>query len=225
MSDYSDIVDRVLDYAGKTGEAPENIVKGTLDGVIDEINTELDSYTVANRKNDIPVAASAKTVTMPSGCQRIIELGLYDSSTDRIKIPYTEITESEFHARFRGTVTLSPISADGINEWFLLDDTAGKARKIRLVYPPSGSFTMMVRFFEHLTSTNVDRLEQQDILYQGCVSRLAKWFKDDHVKAGRLYLRGLNTLKGARRSLRRTISRQVHPQIAQHNATAAGLVE
>jgi len=224
MSDYGDIVKRVMNYAGKTGTADTKIVENTLDGVLDDINAEFDSYVVATRDNTVAVTAGDQTVTMPDTCKRIIELGRYDSALDMIRPPYIEVTEFEFNRRFRGITTISSISPTNINVWFPIDETAAGVREIRLVYPPDESFTMSVRFFEALSKTNMDRMELQELLYHGCVKNLGKWFKEDQALAYNTYNKEMTTLKGAVRTMNRAIPARVSPQIAQHNALGASLV-
>jgi len=219
-----DIVTQVLQYAGKT-VALDAIVRGRVFGVIDAINREMNNFTVASRKKDIAVAASAQEVTMPAVCKRIIELGRYDSATDRISTVYDEISEQEFHAVHSGETTLQPIDPTLVNQWCLLDNINTGAMQIRLVYPPSSAFTMEARFYEPLTDQNVDRLESKDILFNGAVARLGAWFPVDAGLAYRLYIEALDTLRASRRSIKRTIREHVRRDIAIHNAVAGSLVD
>jgi len=224
MSDYSDIVDWVLGYADKSGQADKKLVEGVLNGVINDINAQLHDYTMENRDKTIAVAANATEVTMPTTCSHVIELGRYDSGSDRMYPKYIEKSEAWFNSAFSGVSSISTAPPTNINYWFMLDDSALKVRKIRLVYPPTTSFTMVVRFYEKLSSANMDRLEVQDILRNGCVSRLGKWFKEDQGFALRKYEKQLEVMKQAVRSLKRSGVIHVRSDIAAHNAVASSLV-
>lgn len=224
MSVFSDMVDSILGYAGKSGPGPTKAAEEAVKRAIDRVNAEMQNFTVANRKKDIAVAAGAKTVTMISTVRKVIELGLYDSGTDRIKIPYTEITEQEFHQRLSGSQTISPCSLDSVNLWCMLDNYSDGKRVIRLVYPPSASFTMAVRFFEKLDENNMDRLEQTDVIFDRAITQLAEWFPGTVGMHLHSYDAGIQTMKANRRSMLNTIPTKTRKDIAAHNTMAAQFI-
>lgn len=225
MSTLNDIVDRVTRYAGKTGQEHKKDVRDAVLAVIDTVNSEMDNFTVANRDKTLSVAALAKTVEMPKTCRKIIELGKYDSGTDRISMPYEEISETQFHDEYAGSQTLASMDPINKNKWFLVDDTAGRARVIRLVFPPSLAFTMMARYFEKLTDQNIDRLERHDLLYDGTIGSLGEWFPRSAGLHLQKFERGLATLRATRRSIKRTSRRHVRPDIAAQNQLGAYLTD
>ena len=221
-----DIVTRVSLLANKTGAANEKTIRDTVVDVIDTINAEMQNFTIASRDKTISVTtANYKVITMPVRCRRIIELGRYDSTGDRINPVFEEITERQFHAMFSGSTTIATHAPLDGNLYCLIDDApTTRARQIRLVYPPSSSFTMEVRFFEQLTDQNVDRLESQGLLFSGTVARLGTWFPNDQALHFKLYEDGIELLKGNQRSLNHTIPEKVNRETAIHNIIAGSLV-
>jgi hypothetical protein len=224
MAFVDDVVQQVLDYAGKTGTAPSAIVRGRVIGVIDSINAAMRNYTLKSSDHSTTVSANAITVQLPKTCRQVIELGKYDAATDRIVSPYVEISEPLFHQRYAGIGAIGTADPAGYNEWFFVKDATDQSRVIRLVRPPSAGFTLMVTFFERLTDQNADRLEQRDLIYNGTIARLGAWFPVDFALAYRLYTEGIEMLKSSRRSLRRIIEAQNAPDIEQHNTLASWLV-
>ena len=224
MSTFGDVVDDLLTYAGKKGEENRSIVEGRIRGVINDLNTALSNYTVEGRVVDLSVAEGATVVTLDKEIRRVNQIGRYDSATERMQPPYHEITEREFNIRFGLVTTISAIAPTSVNEWFFVNELSDNERRIRLVYPPNAAFTMMVTHYEKLTEENVDRLELEDILANGGMARLAKWFPEDAGLAHRRYKDQLMELRSARRSIRRTVITHVRPDTASHNATAANLV-
>ena len=224
MSVFSDMVDSILGYADKSGAGPQKAAEQAVIRSIDRINAEMQNHTVASRDKTIAVTAAQQTVTLAVEARKIIELGLYDSGTDRIKVPYTEITEQQFHQIFRGAQTLPSCSLDSVNLWCLLDDNSTRQRVIRLVYPPSAAFTMEVRWYEKLDKENMDRLEQTDVIYDRAIMQLGSWFPNVLVVHMDSYRTGIEVLKANRRSMLTTIPVKTRPDIAAHNAVAGFLV-
>lgn len=224
MSTFDDIVSRITTLAAKTGTVNEKAAHDAVAGVIDDINAELSNHTIAARDTISVTTSTYKSIAMPARCRKIIELGYYDSGLSRMQVRYEEISEQEFNANYSGIVTLrsSNPSAE-VNLWFLLDNSADGTRNVRLVYPPSASFTMLVRYFEPLAVDNIDRLEQRDVLFNGAVLRLPGWFADVGISR-ELYLRGMDTMRSNRRSQKLTIRPKMNPVVMDHNAVGNYLV-
>jgi hypothetical protein len=211
--------------ANKTGQPNQEAAERAVKRTIMAINREMQSYVIASRDKTIAVAANATTVTLPTECRKVKELGRYDSGTDRIEPIYMEISERDFYERYSGVQTISAITPTDYQEWFFVDDTSQGAPKIRLVFPPNAAFTMMAPYFEKLTTLNADRLDDDDLIYNGAYARLPGWFPRDYFVMRQLFDAALDTMRAARRSIKRTVSIKTRADIAIHNAVGAYLTD
>ena len=225
MAAFADVVSSVMIQAGKSSATDKTEAERGLRRTIQAINRAMSNWVVASRDKSIAVTAGAKDVTLPTNARRIKDLGRYDSATDRISTAYVETTENSFNERYSGATTLQAIDPTNRNEWFFLDDTSAGALKVRLVYPPTVAFTMMITFYEKLTEQNCDKLDDDDLLYNGLVARLVGWFPAVAASHFHLYNEGLDELRAARRSSKRTIAEKMHPEIEAHNVLMAYLTQ
>jgi len=225
MSAVADIVTALMTDAGKTSTADKKYAEGAVRRTIQAINRAMNNWVVASRNSAISVAANAKTVTLPTDVRRVKDLGRYDSGTDRIDPLYGEISERDFHERYSGVSSLTAREPNQYNEWFFLDDASTGALKVRLVFPPSSAFTMMVTFYEKLTEVNADKLDDEDLIYNGSVGRMVGWFPKIAASYFYLYEQALDEMRASRRSSRRVISEKMNPRIESHNQIMSYLVD
>lgn len=229
MSYMDDLADEIRLMAGKaTGEA--NVVaRGALVDVISDINDRASSEVIKSRAQFTMTGGSYSPIEMPNNCRRIIELGEYDATTLRIKNPYIEKSEEEFHQLTAGE-TLSTLETD--QRYYMIVDRSSNSmstgNELRLqikVWPvPGSTLTGLVRFFVPLTEDNADRLGNRFMLKNGAIALLAEWFPKKAELNWKIYLDAVETYKRAHASTVRTGARQVPNNIIRHNAIMRGLV-
>ncbi len=231
MAAIDEVVNAVVLLAGKT-DAQKPTVKTILLGVIDHLNSELSSEVVQNRVKNLSLSASSPFVVLPSVCRRVIEIGEYDAATDRIKYPFEEINESDWHKEMAGEGALTPLPL-GSRYWFFVDrknvsgsgSTASYALQIRVWPQPETPITLACRFFEPLSESNIDRIENRGMLQSGTVARLAGWFSTDQRQLDwQIFNEGMASLKLRKNSINANVRRYQSPAERDQNALGAMLV-
>ena len=224
MAFVEDIANEIMGEAGKSGSTNKATAKRAVMAAIATINSRMDFEVFKDRKKDLSLTANATSLTIPGRIKTVIEIGGYDSSTDRIKVPWDESDEVSFHRETEGASSLSATEAGSKRFWFFLDMEADKDRQIRVFPPATGTTTVMVRFFEAIDDGNANRLPNVDLLRLGAKTQLAGWFPSSAGLDYRMFYDGIEQLKGTRPSTKRTTRKHQRPDIAAHNAAAADLV-
>lgn len=233
MSAITEIETAVLQLAGKT-DAQKATVHTTLLAVIDSINAELSAEVVKNRVENLSLSTSATNpyITLPDECRRVIEIGEYDSATDRIKYPWTEINERDWHLAMQGEGPLPPLDANS-RYWMFVDrknvtgggQSASNALQIRVWPQGSTAIPTACRFFEALKESNIDRLENRALLQSGTIARLAGWFPtDQRTLEWKIYNEGLASLKLRKNSINPVVRRYQSAAERDQNALGSYLV-
>lgn len=224
MADFSEIVDDVLVEAGKTtGPGPaKTLVEHVLKDVMDEVNDRMGSIVFKSRKT-VTVAASANLVEMPEDCTKIIEIGEYDSTNQRIKFIWDEISEQEYHERYEGTAVVGPTSEEG--RLYVVQDFNGDKGEMRIrpVPAPTSGLTVLVIFYGKLTQETMDRVSG-NLLKNGLKAHLSKWFERTFQAHNSAYYRAMDDLKRKHGTVNSPIRRRQSAYVRRANRMGARLV-
>lgn len=217
MSYFTDLRDEILAQANKTGDTNKDIVEGKLVGVIQNVNQQLDS-SVVKARDTVSVAALEKSTDMPAKCKRIIRMGKWDATNERIINPFTEISERQMENIYAGDSTIESDPDPWL--YHLLDDTSTGEKRVRILPPPSDSFTLGVRYFESLTKDNAHRLENDELLKNGAIAALSTWFPTAWQAALRLYGIQINDTRASWASINRQFRMRQNPKVRRRNRQA-----
>jgi hypothetical protein len=172
--------DRLLLLSGKEQDANAlATIKAEVLGVIDDLNERFHWGVLAMKTTKtFSGGSSGHTISLPNdfASMRDEGIGEYDSTNDRIKIPWYFITQKRFHRMFAGVMSLRTTGTGQQRYWFFIEDDSGRSPQIRAYPSPSSSMEAMIMYYASLTSKNIDRLGNSTILVDGAIYRLKKWF-------------------------------------------------
>jgi hypothetical protein len=208
--------------AGRDDAVSKAVAEDALAGVLDMIN-DMAAGDVVKMRTTVSVTANQVTpIALPERCQRVIELGQYDSVNQVISVLYEEIDEAVFHEVTSDTA-VTPIATTQ-RYWYFVDDAVNKDRQIRIYPAPTATTTILVRYFEPLDVSNADRLSNRFVLKNGAISQLAAWFPQTAQMNYKQFLDGVEAIRRSHGSIKRTAVRKQTRQITQHNTLARYLV-
>ena len=214
MSYIDDIVTDIMARASKTGSVNKGIATKAVEDAIEEINALLDSSVVKGR-DTVDVTAEENSTTLPAQCKRVIELGKWDATRERIIRPYTEITESQMERIYSGAATIE--SADDPFAFHFLDDTNEGVNVIRILPPPKSPFTLGVRYFERLDKGNAHRLENSALITNGAAKNLPLWFGNAWSISAQMFQTQINDTRASHMSIHRQFRMRQDPRVRRRN--------
>lgn len=173
MSVYGDIVDGVLSQSGRTGSSNKKIVSDKAEGVLKTINQRMQNLTLEDRE-EVPIPASTNTVTLPKHVFKVIEMGEYDSETDRIKVVWTEVSLEQYHDYYAHHQSIP--SWKGERRYAFHPPTNDGALVVAILPTTDVQITALVRCYMLLTTSNFHKLKNDYVLESGIIARLPGWF-------------------------------------------------
>lgn len=207
MSVFSDIVDGVQSQSGQTGSTNRKIIDDEADGVLETINLRMQNLMVEDREQ-VTIPASTNTVTLPKHVFKVIEMGEYDSTTDRIKVPWDEISLEQYHDYYAHHQSIP--SWKGERRYAFHPPNNDGALVVAILPTTDEQITALVRCYMLLTSSNFHKVKNRYVLKSGIISRLPKWFPKAWQAARVDFNRELQQLK--------LVTGGIQPAIALRNS-------
>lgn len=214
---YDEIVSDIQTRAGKTTTAAQKIARGAVDGVIDYINTMLSSEVLLSRAT-FSVAANTHIVDLPKHAKKIVELGRYDSTTERILVKWDAIDEKRFHGMYEFADGINSTDADAGREYAIVDYGQDNLR-IRLIPPVLTGVTGLCRYYEPLDKDSVHRVSWS-MVRDGAIADLPGWFPNSAPAHGRKFREMMAATKRKHAHVVRTFRVNSSRTVRQRNLTA-----
>lgn len=170
---YDEIVTDIQTRAGKTTSAAHKTAEGAVDGVIDYINMMLSSEVLLGRAT-FAVAANTHIIDLPKRAKTIVEMGQYDTTTERILVTWTPMSEKRFHSLYEYADGINSTDEDAGREYAIVDYGQDNLR-IRLIPPVLTSVTGLCRYYEPLDKDGVHRVSWS-MVRDGAIADLPGWF-------------------------------------------------
>lgn len=216
--------DHVLRMAGKdTTSTNLAIARDVVESAIDLLNQRF-HYGFLEEEKIVSFAGGSTnhTVDMPIdfATMRQDGFGEYDSTNERIKVPWQKKTQDWFNRNYNSFSSLLVSGAGQTRIWFFRDSDSGGRVQVRVHPAPDSALTALAQYYAKLTTANIERLPTHMVLVYGAVTQMPYWFDSAITeKNEKLFERSIADLKNMRRAVETGIVPMPDQRIINHNRT------